>query len=82
MTKHIGIAACSAEGASLCYPTICSEAQSIIGRNRHPEVSLHTHPLGLYLETLKGKGGWRGVAQLMTDSSVRLASMGADSCKK
>ncbi len=78
MTKHIGIAACSAEGAALCYRTICSEAQAIMGRHWHPEVSLHTHPLGLYLQTLEGKGGWQGVAQLMTDSSVRLASMGAD----
>lgn len=49
-----------------------------MGRHWHPEVSLHTHPLGRYLETLEGKGGWQGVAQLMTDSSVRLASMGAD----
>ena len=78
MTKHIGIAACSAEGASLCYRTICSEAQSIMGRHWHPEVSLHNHPLGRYMETLEGKGGWHGVAQLMIDSSVRLASMGAD----
>jgi aspartate racemase len=78
MTKHIGIAACSAEGAALCYRTICSEAQSIMGRHWHPEVSLHNHPLGKYIETLEGKGGWQGVAQLMIDSSVRLASMGAD----
>jgi aspartate racemase len=26
MSKHIGIVACSAEGAALCYRTICSEA--------------------------------------------------------
>lgn len=78
MTKHIGIAACSAEGAALCYRTICSEAQSTMGRHWHPEVSLHTHPLGRYLEILEGKDGWQGVAQLMSDSSVRLANMGAD----
>jgi len=78
MTKHIGIAACSAEGAALCYRTICSEAQSIMGRHWHPEVSLHNHPMGRYLETLEGKGGWQGVAELMVDSSVRLARMGAD----
>ncbi len=78
MTKHIGIAACSAEGAALCYRTICSEAQTIMGRHWHPEVSLHNHPMGRYLETLEGKGGWQGVADLMIDSSIRLASMGAD----
>jgi|AntAceMinimDraft_16_1070373.scaffolds.fasta_scaffold50278_2 hypothetical protein len=26
MTKHIGIVACSAEGAALCYRTLCKEA--------------------------------------------------------
>lgn len=78
MTKHIGIAACSAEGAALCYRTICAEAQSIMGRHWHPEVSLHNHPLGRYMEVLEGKGGWQGVGQLMVDSAVRLASMGAD----
>ncbi len=78
MTKHIGIVACSAEGAALCYRTICSEAQTIMGRHWHPEVSLHTHPMGRYLQTLEGKGGWQGVAELMIDSSVRLSRMGAD----
>jgi len=55
MTKHIGIAACSAEGAALCYRTICSEAQAIMGRHWHPEVSLHTHPLGLYRKPWKAR---------------------------
>ncbi len=29
MSKHIGIVACSAEGAALCYQTICSEAKEL-----------------------------------------------------
>jgi len=28
---HIGIAACSAEGAALCYRTICIEAPALLG---------------------------------------------------
>ena len=29
--KHIGIMACSAEGASLCYRTICAEGPAMLG---------------------------------------------------
>jgi aspartate racemase len=46
MPKHIGIVACSAEGAALCYRTICDEAPALMGRHMHPEIALHTHCLG------------------------------------
>ena len=42
---HVGIVACSAEGAALCYRTICSEGAALLGPHAHPEVSMHTHPL-------------------------------------
>ena len=38
--QHIGIVACSAEGASLCYRTICSEGAALLGAHAHPEVSI------------------------------------------
>ena len=47
--KHIGIVACSAEGAALCYRTICEESGQIMGENFHPEVTMHTHSLGDYM---------------------------------
>ncbi|MEO8654166.1 MAG: aspartate racemase, partial [Ramlibacter sp.] len=28
--KHIGIVACSAEGAALCYRTICAEGAALL----------------------------------------------------
>ena len=31
MAEHIGIVACSAEGAALCYRTICTEAPAVMG---------------------------------------------------
>ena len=34
MTQHIGIVACSAEGAALCYRTICLEASQRMGTHR------------------------------------------------
>ena len=33
MTKHIGIVGCSAEGAALCYRTICLEAEPLMGKH-------------------------------------------------
>ena len=39
MAKHIGIVACSAEGAALCYRTLCQEAPAPMGEDRHPEDS-------------------------------------------
>ncbi len=42
MPSHIGIAACSAEGASLCYRTICIEGAQLLGTHAQPEVSMHT----------------------------------------
>ena len=33
MSKHIGIVACSAEGAALCYQTLCAEAPALMGEH-------------------------------------------------
>jgi aspartate racemase len=49
MPKHVGIVACSAEGAALCYRTLCAEAPDFMGEHMHPEVSMHTHPLAQYM---------------------------------
>jgi len=77
MAKHIGVVACSAEGAALCYRTICREAAAEMGEHMHPEISMHTHPLGLYVPLLKA-GDWKSVAELMLSSAGKVASVGAD----
>ena len=77
MARHIGIVACSAEGAALCYRTICAEAPALMGEHRHPEVSMHTQPLADYMVHIR-TGNWRGVADLMLSSARKLASIGAD----
>lgn len=77
MAKHIGIVACSAEGAALCYRTICVEGAQYFGRHGHPEVSMHTHPLSEYMEYIY-KDQWSGVAELMLSSARKLAAVGAD----
>ena len=76
MAKHIGIVACSAEGAALCYRTLCAEAPALMGEHMHPEVSLHTHPLGEYMVPIRA-GDWRAVARLMLSSVRKLADIGA-----
>lgn len=78
MTLHIGIVGCSAEGAALCYRTICAEAAALLGRaHAHPSVSLHTPSLDLYVDRLD-RGDVQGVADLMLDSARRLKAAGAD----
>jgi aspartate racemase len=77
MPQHIGIVACSAEGAALCYRAICLEGSAQLGTHNHPEVSLHTHPLAAYMEFVRA-GDWAGVAQLMLSSAEKLARGGAD----
>ena len=77
MSKHIGIVACSAEGAALCYRTLCAEAPARMGRHMHPEVSMHTHPLADYMIHIR-EGNWDGVADLMLSSARKLAEIGAD----
>lgn len=77
MTKHIGIVACSAEGAALCYRTICLEGAALVGKYSHPEVTMHTHPLSEYVRYFEADD-WDGVADLMVSSAEKVAKAGAD----
>jgi aspartate racemase len=77
MAKHIGIVARSAEGASLCYRTICIEGAGLMGRYAHPEVTMHTHSLSEYMRCIE-VGDWDGVASLMLSSVAKVAEVGAD----
>src|SRR5229473_7032254 len=77
MTQHIGIVACSAEGAALCYRTICLEGSERMGPHNHPEVSLHNHALAEYMKFIT-RDDWAGVAELMMSSAEKLARAGAD----
>jgi len=77
MSKHIGIVACSAEGAALCYRTLCGEAPAKMGDHTHPEISMHTYPLSDYMVLIRNND-WREVADLMLTSVKKLADIGAD----
>jgi aspartate racemase len=75
--QHIGIVGCSAEGAALCYRTICREGAALLGPHAHPEISLHTHSLADYVPPLD-RGDRVAVAELMLSSARKLAAAGAE----
>jgi aspartate racemase len=77
MTQHIGIVACSAGGAALCYRAIAVEGARLIGAHDHPEVSMHTHSLAEYMKFID-RDDWNGVGELMLSSAGKLAKCGAD----
>ncbi len=77
MTRHIGIVCCSAEGAALCYKTICVEGAELLGPHAHPEVSTHTPSLAEYMRCID-RDDWQGVGDLMLTSAGKLAEAGAN----
>jgi aspartate racemase len=77
MPLHIGIVACSTEGAALCYRTVSLEGARLLGQHDHPEVSLHSHSLATYMGHIDAND-WAGVAELMLSSADKLARAGAD----
>lgn len=77
MAQHIGIVACSAEGAALCYRAICQEAQPLMGEHNHPQITLDSIPMAEHNKFIF-KGDWKGVAQVLLASARRVAQAGAD----
>ncbi|MEX0299896.1 MAG: aspartate/glutamate racemase family protein [Kordiimonas sp.] len=76
-SKHIGIVGCSAEGAALCFQTLCMEGAEYGGKHWHPEISMHTPPLTDYMEYID-RDDWAGVGDVMLRSAQKLADIGAD----
>jgi len=77
MLDHVGIVACSAEGAALCYRTLCREGARHLGPHAHPEISMHSLSFADYVNCLD-RNDWQGVGELMLASANKLAEMGAD----
>ncbi len=75
--KHVGIAAVTAEGAALCYRTICSEASRRLGAHLHPEITMHTHSFS-EIVTAQRAEDWGKVADLLLASLQKLKKAGAD----
>src|SRR6185369_11408038 len=77
MTKHIGIVAGSAEGAALCYRTICLESQALLGEHNHPEITMSSVPLAEHLRYIVAND-WQGLAEMLVASAHKVAEAGAD----
>ena len=75
--KHIGIVGVTAEGAAYCYRTICRAAAVKLGRNKHPEISVHTRSFDEILAAQEERN-WNRVAGSLLDSIRKLQGMGAD----
>ncbi|HEX4822009.1 MAG TPA: amino acid racemase [Acidimicrobiales bacterium] len=75
--KHIGIVACSAEGAALCYQTISRESVRLVGPHNHPRVTMDSIPMARWLPAFDGDD-YEGVARIMLESTAVLAAAGAD----
>jgi aspartate racemase len=75
--KHIGIVACSAEGAALCYQTICRDASQVVGTHDHPRITMDSIPLAAWMPAFDA-GEYPAVARIMLDSTRLLAAAGAD----
>lgn len=77
MTQHIGIVAGSAEGAALCYRTICLEAPAVMGEHNHPEITMNSVPMAEHMPLIRAND-WEAVAKLLAASARKVAQAGAD----
>lgn len=76
MTLHIGIVAGSAEGAALCYRTICLEAPAVLGEHNHPEITMNSVALAEHMRYVRA-GDWEGLAGVLAESARKVAGAGA-----
>jgi len=77
VARRVGIVAVSAEGAALCYRTICAEGAAVFGRHGHPEIVTHTYPLAEWMVPIEA-GRWDQVGAMLLASAEKLGRAGAD----
>jgi aspartate racemase len=74
--KHIGIVACSVEGAALCFREIASYSSAFMGEHMHPQVTLSCIAMGEWLPAFD-RGDYPGVADFMLRETKVVAEAGA-----
>lgn len=77
MTRHIGIVAGSAEGAALCYRTICLEAAAVMGEHNHPEITMNSVPMAEHMGHIRAND-WKAVGEALAVSARKVAQAGAN----
>jgi aspartate racemase len=74
--KHIGIVACSAEGAALCFREIASYSLKFMGEHMHPQVTLSCIAMGEWMAAFN-RADYEGVAEFMLREAEIVAKAGA-----
>jgi aspartate racemase len=74
--KHLGIVACSTEGAALCFREIAAYSQKFMGEHMHPQVTLSCIALGEWMPAFN-RGDYEGVAAFMLRETEIVAKAGA-----
>jgi aspartate racemase len=74
--KHIGIVACSAEGAALCFREIAAYSLKLMGAHMHPQVTLSCIAMGEWMPAFN-RGDYEGVAEFMLRETEIVAKAGA-----
>ncbi len=75
--KHIGIVACSAEGAALCFREIARYASQFMGEHRHPQVTLSCIAMSEWMPAFE-RANYKGVAEFMLREAALVAQAGAE----
>src|SRR5450755_852104 len=74
--KHLGIVACSAEGAALCLREIATYSLTLMGAHLHPQVTLSCIAMGEWMPAFD-RGDYEGVAEFMLRETDIVARAGA-----
>jgi aspartate racemase len=75
-SKHIGIVACSVEGAALCLREIAAYSLNHMGEHLHPQVTLSCIAMGEWMPAFN-RGDYEGVADFMLRETEIVAKAGA-----
>ena len=75
-SKHIGVVACSVEGAALCFREIAAYSRKLMGEHLHPQVTLSCIAMGEWLPAFN-RGDYEGVAEFMLRETQIVAKAGA-----
>lgn len=66
----------SAEGAALCYRTMCVEGAALFGPHNHPQITMHTFSLAEYMVPIYADR-WQDAGTMLLSSANILARAGA-----
>src|SRR5882724_4184673 len=76
-SKHIGIVACSVEGAALCLREIAMYSIALMGEHMHPQVTLSCIAMGEWMPAFN-RGDHEGVGEFMLRETAIVAKAGAE----